>query len=171
MQNRVVEKEIAMRNEPAEILRQFLDSAFLPARAESLTFPDAVFVDHSPTGNAVRRASGSGTLVGKRAFLDATSRLLQCTSSGELIVNSLFSFGASAAGFGTMVRCKAPDPTETSAPESLWVKVATGRIRFLQYMEFYLPHDVRSTPAALRSRPTLVAVNPDESVEFLTYQR
>jgi hypothetical protein len=139
MQDRLIEKEIAMRNEPAEILRQFLDSAFHPARAESLISPDAVFIDPSCTGNAVRRGGGSGTLVGKQAFLDITASLLKCASSGELVVNSLFCCGGRVASLGAMARCGGLDPYETSGPVSLGATVMAGRMRFLQYMVFHLP--------------------------------
>ncbi|MGO7367585.1 nuclear transport factor 2 family protein [Rhizobium ruizarguesonis] len=160
-----------MRSEPAEILRQFLDSAFHPARAESLIAPDAVFIDLSPTGNAMRRGGGSGTVVGKQAFLDATAQLLKCTSSGELVINSLFCCGGSVAGFGTMVRCGAHDPYQTSAPVSLWAKVMAGRMRFFQYMEFNIPHALGEVPPARGSRPALVQMTQEEPVKLLTFQR
>jgi hypothetical protein len=68
-----------------------------------------------------------------------------------------------------MARCGGPDPYETSGPVSLRATVLAARMRFLQYMEFHLPHDVRGAPPPHRSRPTLVAVNPEEPVKFLTY--
>lgn len=160
-----------MRNDPAEILREFLDGAFHPARAESLVSPDAVLVDLPPTRNAVRRAAGSGTLVGKNALLKATIQLLLCHSSGELAFNSLFGSGGSVAGFCTRVRCAAPDLSTASAPLSIWATASTGRARLLRYMEVCVRLDGQESRPARGARPEPAAARPEGSVIYLTYKR
>lgn len=144
-----------MRNEPVEIVSQYLASTSCGKRAEALVTPDAVFVDLSPSGAMLRHRDQSNVFSGRSEFLAATSSLLGSTCTGELVLNSLFGSGRNVAGFGTMVRVQGPDLSEMYSPVSLWAKVVHGRICFLQYLEFVSPRveqaasDVGLSPAVL----------------------
>lgn len=122
-----------MKSQPVDIVRRFMQLPPCKTSLSNIVAKDVILV--APEGMLPNQEI---ELLESRdddgGLLDTAVALLHCSATRRVTVSSIFGAGNNVAAFGTVtdVMCSGEDVT---SPFSLWVKVANGRIVYIQYLD------------------------------------
>lgn len=122
-----------MRSQPVDVVRRFLKTPACKTALSTMVAKNATIV----AADGVLPQTEfllPGRDAPEQQLLDTAIALLHCSATRRVDVISMFGAGGNVAAFGTITEVGKSGEDATS-PFSLWVKVANGRIAYMQYLD------------------------------------